>query len=478
MGKGLEGVSFPALIPDPEAPVTQKQYSEIMATLGEISARRADRSPPRAQRRIQFEDLVESSGSGRMAEVREEPMVEYPTEHTEARHPFTKSVICRAFGSILKGSERWWFAQLKQDSIHSFAQLVSQFKRHFMSNRRHKKDVTYLLSLKQGDEEPLKEYVGRFNYDALEVEDINPLVVIVALRAGLKKSEFRNSLNRRTLKTLEELMKRVEEYINQEEAYWDLVAPSYQPTKRQRLPDLRDALTAILVAFQSRGFLKFPPTPKPGNKNVDHSKFCLFHRTPGHDTDDCFTLKDEIENLMRIGCLTKFVQQEGARRAGQDVRSRGEHSSLCFERPGYNRKSADDSRRPPRSPVDGGNVVGVIHTIVGGFSLVGRTSSKRKREPDLPVVTVNASEAARFPSCSMSLRRVHPRSPNLGARTINVYLGRSNDPSSEPDLPVLAVKESEAARFLSCGPSLRRVYQEEMRGVDSKIPLSKTTSGL
>ncbi|KAJ7971992.1 Retrotransposon gag protein [Quillaja saponaria] len=226
MGKGVEGVSSPALIPDLNTPVTQKQFAEIMTALGKISAKRVERA---------------------------EPKVEDSVEHTEARHPFTKSVtnclipqgvkipaleqyhrtsdpddfvigfeslmllhgvpdqvICRAFGSTLRGSARWWFAQLKQDSIHSFGQLVSQFKRQFMTNRRHKKDATYLLSLKQDDEEPLKQFVGCFNCAALEVDDVNPQVVIIALRAGLKKSEFRNSLNKRTLKTLEELMKRAE----------------------------------------------------------------------------------------------------------------------------------------------------------------------------------------------------------------------------------------------------------------------------
>ncbi|KAJ7978897.1 Retrotransposon gag domain protein [Quillaja saponaria] len=149
MGKGVEARSLPIPTIDPDTPVTQKQYAEIMTALGEISATRVDKSPPRALWRIQFEDLVESSGSGRMAEVRAEPRVEYPADHTEARHPFTKSVtdclipqgvkipaleqyhgtsnlddfvigfesfmllygvpdqvMCKAFGSTLKGSAR------------------------------------------------------------------------------------------------------------------------------------------------------------------------------------------------------------------------------------------------------------------------------------------------------------------------------------------------------------------------------------
>ncbi|KAJ7982768.1 Gag-pol polyprotein [Quillaja saponaria] len=96
-------------------------------------------------------------------------------------------------------------------------------------------------------------------------------------------------------------------------------------------------------------------------------------------------LKDKIENLIKRGCLTEFVQQEGARRARYDVGSHVEHSSCNFEQPGNKRKNVDESRRPLRSPEDGGNVVGVIHTIAGEFSPAGRTSLERKRYVNKPL---------------------------------------------------------------------------------------------
>ncbi|KAJ7942873.1 Retrovirus-related Pol polyprotein from transposon 17.6 [Quillaja saponaria] len=307
-----------------------------MTALGEISARGAVRSPPRTQRRIQFEYLDESSGSGRMAEVRVEPRVEYPVEHTEARHSFTKSVTDCPIPQRVK------------------IPALEQY---------------------HGTSDP-DDFVIRFE-SLMLLHDVPD-----------QKSEFRNSMNRRKPKTLEELMNRAEEFINQEEADRDLVAPSYQPPKRQHSLEFRNAppgrrrkekgrdrreqspsrlkfenyrqlnntRTAVLLAAQSRGFLRFPPILKQKNKNMDSSKFCLFHRSPGYDTEDCFTLKDEIENLIRRGCLTEFVQQEGAKRARQDDRSRGEHSSRRFEQPRYNIKNVDNSRRPPRSPEDKGGM--------------------------------------------------------------------------------------------------------------------------
>ncbi|KAK4384718.1 hypothetical protein Sango_3032900 [Sesamum angolense] len=48
----------------------------------------------------------------------------------------------------------------------------------------------------------------------------------------------------------------------------------------------------------------------PAKKN---SKFyCQFHKKKGHDTEDCFQLKGEIEKLIRQGYLKEFIaKQEG-----------------------------------------------------------------------------------------------------------------------------------------------------------------------
>ena len=53
--------------------------------------------------------------------------------------------------------------------------------------------------------------------------------------------------------------------------------------------------------------MKAPPSTH--NKN----KYCRFHRDHGHDTENYYALKNEIEELIRRGYLGKFVRQEGDR---------------------------------------------------------------------------------------------------------------------------------------------------------------------
>ena len=39
-------------------------------------------------------------------------------------------------------------------------------------------------------------------------------------------------------------------------------------------------------------------------------KYCRFHRDCGHDTTDCYDLKQQIEALIKQGKLQKFVRKE------------------------------------------------------------------------------------------------------------------------------------------------------------------------
>ena len=48
-----------------------------------------------------------------------------------------------------------------------------------------------------------------------------------------------------------------------------------------------------------------------GNPNKrNRNKYCRFHRDHGHDTDECFDLKQQIENLIRQGKLRNFLGRD------------------------------------------------------------------------------------------------------------------------------------------------------------------------
>ncbi|KAL0400335.1 UNVERIFIED_CONTAM: hypothetical protein Sradi_2376800 [Sesamum radiatum] len=46
------------------------------------------------------------------------------------------------------------------------------------------------------------------------------------------------------------------------------------------------------------------------------SKYCQFHRDHGHNTEDCFHLKDEIEQLIQQGYLEEYIERDNPPREG------------------------------------------------------------------------------------------------------------------------------------------------------------------
>lgn len=78
--------------------------------------------------------------------------------------------------------------ELKGRSIATFQELVRAFIVQFLEGRDHIKPPTYLLTIQQGRNETLREYVARFNSEALQIEGyIDGLRAIVA---GLGNEKF------------------------------------------------------------------------------------------------------------------------------------------------------------------------------------------------------------------------------------------------------------------------------------------------
>ena len=56
--------------------------------------------------------------------------------------------------------------------------------------------------------------------------------------------------------------------------------------------------------------LKWSEKMKGDPNKYNRNKYCHFHKDHGHDTNECFDLKQQIENLIRQGKLRNFLGQE------------------------------------------------------------------------------------------------------------------------------------------------------------------------
>ena len=107
-------------------------------------------------------------------------------------------------------------------------------------------------------------------------------------------------------------------------------------------------LEQVLVQIKDDPSVKWSKKLKGDPNKRNRNKYCRFHRDHRHDTDKCFDLKQQIENLIRQGKLRNFLERD----------HKDEKLKVKLEKPS----------RPP---------FGEIRVIIGGTS-TGQSSKSRK----------------------------------------------------------------------------------------------------
>ena len=75
---------------------------------------------------------------------------------------------------------------------------------------------------------------------------------------------------------------------------------------------LNTPIDQVLMQIKDEGALTFPGKLKGDLSKRFRDKYYRFYRDHGHDTSDCYDLKQQIEALLRQGKLQKFISKERA----------------------------------------------------------------------------------------------------------------------------------------------------------------------
>ena len=70
---------------------------------------------------------------------------------------------------------------------------------------------------------------------------------------------------------------------------------------------LNTSLDQVLMQIKDDLSLKWPKKMKGDLSKRKKSKYCHFHRDHGHDTNECYDLKQQIEVLFKQGKLKNFL---------------------------------------------------------------------------------------------------------------------------------------------------------------------------
>ncbi|KAK4854907.1 hypothetical protein QYF36_002356 [Acer negundo] len=102
------------------------------------------------------------------------------------------------------------------------------------------------------------------------------------------------------------LVKRFQNQPPNKSTYMPLPIPSYQERE------------TIYLAIRDKGLLrKSGPMKVPTNRRNQY-KYCHFHEDVRHNTSECYSLRNQIEWLVRGGLPTEFLQKS---RRGNGVQS-------------------------------------------------------------------------------------------------------------------------------------------------------------
>ncbi|KAL0416458.1 UNVERIFIED_CONTAM: hypothetical protein Slati_3477700 [Sesamum latifolium] len=159
-----------------------------------------------------------------------------------------------------------------------------------------------LFAIQQKDNEPLKEYLERFNTAAIEVPSATQEVKASAFLQGLLDGDFLKPLAKKRVSKFDALLARAANYINMEVAQAakkesrrekQKETKEEAPSKKSRV-DVRDKkppfqrvntvytpltvlITQVLMAVEGNGLLSRPRSWKDSPQRPKSDKFCRFH---------------------------------------------------------------------------------------------------------------------------------------------------------------------------------------------------------
>ncbi|KAL2241045.1 UNVERIFIED_CONTAM: Retrovirus-related Pol polyprotein from transposon [Sesamum indicum] len=239
----------------------------------------------------------------------------------------SSSIIAKLFVTTLTGKAQEWFTNLLPGSIESHEQL--------------------------GENESLKSFMGRFNNETLEVQDLRIDMMTNILIHGLKKGVFASALARDPPKYIDE-----EEMNAMKNEEWRIASEQARDGGSGKDRNMRSKREKEREPPHQSKYNKYTPL------NMTITK-ALIER--GYDTEECYQLKDEIERLVRQGYFRRqsfhnFEEKRSDRRGRS--RSRDGRSSWVAER------EAQKVR-------ENAHVKDIIHTIAGGSEGWSRRARKR-----------------------------------------------------------------------------------------------------
>ncbi|XP_021768499.1 uncharacterized protein LOC110732802 [Chenopodium quinoa] len=217
-------------------------------------------------------------------------------------NPMSEATWCKYFPTTLKGVAQSWITKgVKEGSISGWKDLSNKFKSNFSTTNRREKTTAELMSLQQAEDESLRDYLTCFSNESSRITSMDQGLAVFALRNGAGKAKgqlFEGPTSRKgkakasePSSAAEPKKEKIAPYTGRYDSYIPLTLPRAK----------------IYSTTKDKGRFKKPRPLPPWHQQKGKDRWCEFHKSPGHRTEDCLQLKDQIKDLIQKGYLKKYL---------------------------------------------------------------------------------------------------------------------------------------------------------------------------
>ena len=246
--------------------------------------------------------------------------------------------MCKVFPSSLRPVAMRWFDGLKEGSINSFQELSRAFGIRFVTCSRVPRPLDSLVSMTMREGETLKTYFDRYWEMFNKIDEDFEDVAVKTFKVGiLAEHELRKSWTKKPVQSMRQLMDWIDKHkpveddqqqvkgkakeiphdqidfrserYNSNQPKRDFTGHTGQTTAQVVNTMFREPVHQILEKIKNEPYFKWPNKMGGDPIKRNQSLLCQYHQDRGHTTEDCRTLCDYLEQLVKIGKLKQFLYQ-------------------------------------------------------------------------------------------------------------------------------------------------------------------------
>ncbi|XP_021990890.1 uncharacterized protein LOC110887618 [Helianthus annuus] len=273
---------------------------------------------------------------------------------------------CFMFAQTLTGAARVWFDALNEGEINDFEEFQRLFLQNFSQQRHYFKEITKAHNIRRKDGESLDSFIDRFNRESMQISGVVNQLRISGFCHGVRNNQLVEKLHENLPKTMGVLMERARAFARGKNAcnpapesdhkmsswkknggsvfdktpsggrgrphpYSRNDRPQRGRSSGSRFYNLSDLSKTPSEILSAEG-ANFPAPPKlrnPGDQNS--KKYCDYHHARGHNTDDCWSLNQEIEKGSgKLSHLVKEVKE--GKSSGSSADNPNNQLAICIIR--------------------------------------------------------------------------------------------------------------------------------------------------